>query len=715
MRRMALTGGLAILLAAALTGWPALADSIDFGEHTVEANLDGARHAQVIDLDEDGDNDVVACGYWSGDIFWYENSGAGTFSRGDIGNGNFATANHFDVADLDGDGDLDVIGVSFDPGTLAWWRNNGSETFTRTNIATDGIQNASSCTVVDLDDDGDLDVLVSSFYEDKIAWFENDGSENFTRDDLLDDSLHLNGANCVWAGDVDDDGDQDIATVAFHGDRITWWENNGNESFARQTLSATFEGASWIEGTDLDDDGDMDFVGTAMDVNRLAWWENDGAENFTAHNIDTDLAGAIHGTVVDMDNDGDLDVAATAFNGWEFYWYDNNGSENFTRRVVTETAARPQGVAAGDLDGDNDVDLVLCDYEGDEVFWYESGGSSTSPFYIVAGPGPGPANEPRVKGFHVNGSENGITDFLAYGATGYGVNVTCGDIDGDGNDEIVTGAGPGEVYGPHVRAFEWDGTPIGGLNFLAYGTAKWGVNVACGDVDGDGIDEIITGAGPGAVFGPHVRGWNFDGGTVTPISAISFFAYGTPKWGVNVACGDVDGDGFDEIITGAGPGGVYGPHVRAWNYDGGILQNIRRVSFLAYSTNRFGVKVTAGDVDGDGYDEIVTGAGPGMIFNAHVRGWNYDNGSSTTAISEISYFAYDTDWVYGVNVGCVDLDDDGYGEILTGPGPGSTQPALVRGWNYDGTTLQQLTGTDFYAFDETTVFYGVNVYGGSPE
>ncbi len=86
----------------------------------------------------------------------------------------------------------------------------------------------------------------------------------------------------------------------------------------------------------------------------------------------------------------------------------------------------------------------------------------------------------------------------------------------------------------------------------------------------DGFDEIITGAGPGAVFGPHVRGWNYDGTPgVTPVPGVSYFAYGTPKWGVNVSAGDIDGDGYDEIVTGAGPGAVYGPHVRGWNVDGG--------------------------------------------------------------------------------------------------------------------------------------------------
>ncbi len=227
------------------------------------------------------------------------------------------------------------------------------------------------------------------------------------------------------------------------------------------------------------------------------------------------------------------------------------------------------------------------------------------------------------------------------------------------------------------------------------------------------MDEIITGAGPGAVFGPHVRGWNFDGGSLTPINGISFFAYGTPKWGVNVSCGDVDGDGYDEIITGAGPGAVYGPHVRAWNYDGVAIDPMSGISFFAYGTLKFGVNVSCGDVDGDGYDEIITGAGPGAVFGPHVRGFNCD-GNSSAAIPGISFFAYDTTWKFGANVSCVDFDDDGYGEILTGPGPGATNPAQVRGWNYDGSVLEQAAGTDFFAFDETSVFYGVKVTGGVP-
>jgi len=709
MRRMLFTGGLALLLAAMVTGWPVAADEIDFTENNVTPNLDGARHAQVVDLDQDGDRDVVTCGFEDSDIYWFSNNGAGNFTRNVIVQDNFAGVNHLVVEDLDSDGDLDVVAVSFDMDVLAWWENDGSESFTRANIATQFVD-ASCCAVIDLDDDGDQDILACSFFQDKISWFENDGNESFTRNDTF--TAGLDGAQWVWAGDVDGDGDNDVAGISFHDGNISWWENNGSESFTGNSISSSHGGASFIEGVDLDDDGDIDFVTTAFDDNHLTWWRNNGSESFSQQVIDNGLSGALHATVSDIDGDGDKDITATAFNGSQMYWYDNDGAESFTRRVVTDTAVRPFGTAAGDLDGDMDIDLVLCDFEGDAVRWYENGSGSGSSFYIAAGPGPGPANDPRVKGFTINGTENGITDFLAYTATGYGVNVVCGDVTGNGIDEIITGAGPGAVYGPHVRAFNWDGTPVASLSFLGYGTHKYGVNVACGDVDGDGFDEIITGAGPGAVFGPHVRGWNYDGASVSAIAGISYFAYGTPKWGVNVCCGDVDGDGMDEIITGAGPGMIYGPHVRGWNYDGSTLQAMGQVSFMAYGTYRDGVNVSTGDIDGDGYDEIITGACPSPYATSHVRAFNYDN-ATVAPVPGVSFFAYnDMDWTYGAQVSGMDLDSDGYDEIVTGPGPGAANTALVRGWNYDGTSLQPLGGTDFHAFDEASYFYGVKVAGG---
>jgi len=80
------------------------------------------------------------------------------------------------------------------------------------------------------------------------------------------------------------------------------------------------------------------------------------------------------------------------------------------------------------------------------------------------------------------------------------------------------------------------------------------VRVATGDVDGDGRDEILTSPGPAALFGPHVRGWNADGAAAAPVPGLSFLAYGGGlRYGAAVACGDIDGDGRAEILTGPAP------------------------------------------------------------------------------------------------------------------------------------------------------------------
>lgn len=179
-------------------------------------------------------------------------------------------------------------------------------------------------------------------------------------------------------------------------------------------------------------------------------------------------------------------------------------------------------------------------------------------------------------------------------------------------------------------------------SFYAYNPAFIsGVSVACGDVDGDGVAEIITGAGPGG--GPHVRVLSLGGGGAL-IEWASFYAY-NPAFtgGVYVAVGDLDGDGIAEIITGAGPFG--GPHVRVFSVGaGGALTE--RVSFYAYDPAfRGGVHVAAGDMDGDGTLEIVTGAGEGGGPNVRVIRVH-----GTTLIEVASFYAYDPAFTGGVTV-----------------------------------------------------------------
>src|SRR5262249_24442305 len=144
-----------------------------------------------------------------------------------------------------------------------------------------------------------------------------------------------------------------------------------------------------------------------------------------------------------------------------------------------------------------------------------------------------------------------------YGAFPGDVRVATGDVTLDGIPEIITGAGPGG--GPHVRVFHGrDGSAVAGVigSFYAFDPSfTGGVYVPAGDVNGDGNKDVIVGtdAGPG---GPLVR--VFSGANGSQLLSFSPYPAGF-MGGVRVATADFNLDGSAEIITGAGPGG--GPHV----------------------------------------------------------------------------------------------------------------------------------------------------------
>lgn len=235
---------------------------------------------------------------------------------------------------------------------------------------------------------------------------------------------------------------------------------------------------------------------------------------------------------------------------------------------------------------------------------------------------------------------------------------------------------PGPGRAPEVRVIEPSGAE---RTFMAYTPGFFGgVRVALGDVNGDGVRDIITAPGPGG--GPHVRIWS--GVDLTEIGG--FFAY-TPAFagGVYVAAGDVDGDGHADIITGAGAGG--GPHVRIWS--GATFTEIG--GFFAYNPAfAGGVRVATGDVNGDGREDIITA--PGAGGGPHVRVW------SGSDLSEIfGFFAYDPAFAGGVSVAAADIDGDGRADIITGAGAGGGPH--VRIWS--GMTFAEIGG--FFAFEPT--------------
>ncbi|MFO0847303.1 MAG: glycosyl hydrolase [Gemmataceae bacterium] len=247
---------------------------------------------------------------------------------------------------------------------------------------------------------------------------------------------------------------------------------------------------------------------------------------------------------------------------------------------------------------------------------------------------------------------------------GGGVNVATADVTGDGVADVIAAAGPGG--GPHVRAFDGvSGAPLAGPlgGFFAFDPGfRGGVAVAAGDIDGDGHAEVIVAAGPGG--GPHVRAYSgLTGGEVR-----SFFAY-SPEFrgGVELASGDLDDDGRDDIVTAAGPGG--GPHVQVFD---GATNAVRRSFFAFDPAFTGGVRVAVGNTDG-AVDDLLVGAGPGG--GPHVRAF----GPAGEELA--SFLAFDPAYRGGVRLLAHDSEQSSV-----------TQEFVVTGGGrMAGGTLRQLT------------------------
>jgi len=252
-----------------------------------------------------------------------------------------------------------------------------------------------------------------------------------------------------------------------------------------------------------------------------------------------------------------------------------------------------------------------------------------------------------------------------------GVRVAAGDLNGDGVSDFVASTGPGS---PAIVAASNGVTQNLIAGFRPFGpTFTGGVHVAVGDVDADGRREIIVGGGAGApsqvtVFRseqPVLFG-------APPEIVKSFDAYPGFGGGVFVAAGDLNGDGRAEIVTGPGAGG--GSHVKAFNGTTGA----ELLGFNAYPTSfSGGVRVAVGDVNGDGRAEIITGASSSA--GPHVRVFSGSSGAELA-----SFFAFSGSFSGGVNVATGNWNDDAIADIFVTPDAGGG-PAEVLVVNVSGS------------------------------
>ena len=287
-------------------------------------------NVQTVDLDGDGLLDILVCDALKNRVSWIRQSPKGVYTELAITTDILAPA-HVQAIDFDGDGDLDLVIASLGAlfpdnrriGSVVILENNGRQQFI-SHVVAQGIARVADVRAGDLDGDGDLDLAVAGFGYDngETLWLENLGNWSFVTHELQ----RLSGPINAVIVDINGDGRPDIVTLVSQEREEIWaFLGDGKGRFTPKLLwgstNADF-GSSWLTIVDLDEDGDPDILfsnGDAFDyapANSRPWHGVQWLEN--RGNLEfnlhriADLSGASSVQAADVDGDGDLDVVVVS-------------------------------------------------------------------------------------------------------------------------------------------------------------------------------------------------------------------------------------------------------------------------------------------------------------------------------------------------------------------------------------------------------------------
>ncbi|MEO7307341.1 MAG: FG-GAP-like repeat-containing protein [Ferruginibacter sp.] len=578
------------------------------------------------------------------------------------------------AGDVNGDGYSDVIigafqyddGVNSDEGRAFVYYGSAAGLSSSPNVILDNADQAGAFFgwgvfgAGDVNGDGYSDVIIGApFYDDganvdegrAFVYYGSSTGLNVSPVSIPDDANQA-GAFFGWsitaAGDVNGDGYSDVIIGApNYDDGANTNEGrafvyHGSASGISTTASTTTESnqANTIFGIFLSSAGDVNGDGYSDIIVGAPWYDNgetDEGRAFIFHGSPTGINPVAAATV-------ESDQAATWFG---------------------------RGIAcAGDVNGDGYSDVIVG------AFTYDNGQTDEGAAFVY------------------HGSPTGINTTAAailesnQGSANFGISVAgAGDINGDGYSDVIVGANlfdNGQT--DEGAAFVYYGSATG-VNTVAVailesnqGSANFGISVAgAGDINGDGYSDIIVGANmydngqsdEGAAF---VYNGSLTGINIIPAAIVesnqAFAQYG---WSV-AAAGDVNGDAFSDIIVGA------------WDYDNG--QTAEGAAFVYHGSAtgvnttaaailepnqadaNYGISVaSAGDVNGDGYSDVVAGA------------YFYDNGQpdeggafvyhgSSTGVSTTAAAILESNQAISRLGACVasagDVNGDGYSDVVVG-------------------------------------------------
>gem|GEM_PF-474350 len=219
----------------------------------------------------------------------------------------------------------------------------------------------------DMNGDGYIDLITQSFQRNRIAWFENAGFGEMWAMHILPSPIGV-PVKCAFPSDLDGDGDTDIVATLWANPSggIYWWENLDGigTQWESTVVDSPFVGWNHICTVDMDKDNDQDLLSCMMAASgsRVTWWENDldNTNVWVQHSISDDMYNGMELFPVDIDLDGDMDVLG-AFSHTPnvmLFLHPDDNKGIWEEIIICNSINNGSSVSAADMDGDGDIDVV---------------------------------------------------------------------------------------------------------------------------------------------------------------------------------------------------------------------------------------------------------------------------------------------------------------------------------------------------------------------
>ena len=357
----------------------------DFISSPVRTTQEHGQRVIPIDIDFDGDIDLITSYSLTDEVVLEINTGNNTWQMQQIGNN--IVAMFAQAADFDGDGDLDIAAIGlFDRnlgfnnvGKVIWYEQNGALNNWIPHSIDITVIHPRYLDIADIDNDGDMDIAIVSSGQDEngegfgnvALWYRNDSNgSSFTRWII---ASGLDNPESIRIGNIDNDNTMDVIVSEYGGDRVLWYasENNANKNnWTQHTISSNLSSPSSSRFYDMDNDNDLDVV-TAFDSSSpMTWFEHPTNLNnaWVPHQIGNNVNEIVDFVRADFNHDGLLDFAIASFINGNLSVLEQLSGGLYA--IHSYAYSSITSAEAADLDGNGSLDIVTSSYSDNRVDWW---------------------------------------------------------------------------------------------------------------------------------------------------------------------------------------------------------------------------------------------------------------------------------------------------------------------------------------------------------